>query len=97
MSDFFQTNKETYSQYSEEEKQFFWVTTIRTMMRMQSSVGDEYGIFCKGTFEEWKQLEPSLLTHLEFSAQTLGLDFPKMLSLFKLSQGDIQRKEILED
>jgi len=58
-----------------EEKQGFWVEYIYRMMRMQGESGyDEYTIFNKESYEEWKAQEPQIDIMLEHVIRTFPFD-----------------------
>ncbi len=58
-----------------EEKQVFWVEYIYRSMRMRGEPGfDEYSIFNKESYEEWKQREPQIDIMLDYVIRTLPFD-----------------------
>ncbi len=58
-----------------EEKQGFWVEYIYRMMRMRGESGyDEYTIFNKESYEEWKAQEPQIDIMLEHVIRTFPFD-----------------------
>jgi hypothetical protein len=58
-----------------EEKQVFWVEYIYRSMRMRGEPGfDEYSIFNKESYEEWKQREPQIDIMLDHVIRTFPFD-----------------------
>ncbi len=58
-----------------EEKQVFWVEYIYRSMRMKGELGlDEYTVFNKTSYEEWKAQEPQIDIMLDFVIRKLPFE-----------------------
>jgi len=71
---FAESQREKYSKLSEQEKLDFWVSTIRMMMRMQSSVSHPYDVFTKKVYKEFTNLDQEFDKYFESVISSLNLD-----------------------
>jgi hypothetical protein len=66
---------EEYSNKTFEEKQQFWAEYIYRQLRIQGDSGyDEYTVFNKESYEEWKKKEPQIDIMLDFVIRKLPWD-----------------------
>ena len=92
-----EAHHEKYQKFTEEEKNNFWISTIHIMMKMQSSVADPYGIFCREFLLNCSDLEPEFDSYLDQAIIKLNLDKDKVYELVDLSLSNPERNKLLLD
>lgn len=82
---------------NQEDKLNFWLSLIRMQLRMQSSVSDQYSIFCKEFLYDCELLEPQFRKYLDKIIRKLDLDKEKVNKLLILELSNPERNNLLLD